>query len=183
MTGRPLCPHFPADSANASAASIAALGSNRGPAFYEASLQYGQVLWLRGLPGQALLQANRAMGADVSAHDEGLTRWPMPYAAVRWLLENFQPGDFIGNPRRHYQHLATRMLEPRKLQRSWRAWACWWISRIVLPEMPADEEQLEREGVEEPTPEQIYHGLTAGGLAGEADLWLSVVETAAALGR
>ncbi len=44
-------------------------------------------------------------------------------------------------------HLPTRMVEPRKVLRTWRAWDCRALACRVFPEMPADEEQIAGEGV------------------------------------
>ena len=142
------------------------------------ALTYGQSHWLRGYPAQALLQINRALGSAVASDDAVLQRWPLPYAAVAWILRHHEPGQFIGNPRRHYQHLATRMVEPRKELRTWRAWACWQIARTLLPEFPADDVQLAHEQITEPTAEEIYRQLELLGHPGEAEAWRSLVERA-----
>lgn len=173
----PTCPHLPEAPQPLTAACVAALQNNRGPEFYEMSLRYGQSLWLQGFPAQALLQVNRALGAEVAPEAAVLRQWPLPYAAAAWLLTHRQAEQFIGNPRRHYQHLATRMVEPRKEMRTWRAWACWWIARLLLPDMPADEEQLAAEGVAEPKPEEIFAELTRLGHPGEAEAWQELILT------
>jgi hypothetical protein len=148
-----------------------ALGARRDREFYVQALLYAQSLWLQGLPAQAILLVNRALGADVRAGDPVLQNWPLPYRAMRWLLENRTAGQFIGNPRRHWQHLATRMVEPRKELRTWRAWACWWMARTLFPGLPADEHQLAEENVREPEEHEIFAQLTALGHPGEAALW------------
>lgn len=151
-------------------------GKDRGPTFYEAALTCGQSLWRQGLPAQAMLQINRAFGADVSENDEILETYPLPYAAMAWVMCERTEDQFIGNPRRHFQHLATRMVEPRKELRTWRAWACWWMSRLVFPDYPADDEQIENEGIEEPSVEQISMHLRELGPPGEVEIWLSVCD-------
>lgn len=165
------CPVLPSLSRPLRAASIHTVGEERGEAFYFLALECAQALWLAGRPAQALLLLNRALGADLSGHESVLQSWPLPYAAVRWLLEHSQEGDFMGNPRRHYQHLATRMVEPRRELRSWRAWACWLIARHVRPDDVADEKQLREEGVLEPSAEEIAAQLERLGLPGEVELW------------
>jgi hypothetical protein len=179
MSGVPrICPHLPVPPAELTAACLQPFGrTDRGSAFYETTLHYAQSHWLAGLPAQALLQVNRALGSAVAPQDEILTRWPLPYAAAAWLLKHHGEGQFIGNPRRHYQHLATRMVEPRKALRTWRAWACWGISRVLLPAFPADEKQLAEEQITEPTQDEIARHLTALGHPGEADLWRQVLGT------
>ncbi len=144
---------------------------NRGADFYRAALETAQSLWLQGLPAQALLQINRAMAADLAGDEEVLSEWPMPYAAAAWVMRQRRGDQFIGNPRRHYQHLATRMVEPRKELRSWRAWACWTLACRIFPEMPADREQIEGEGVVEPARQKIFSKLSDHGLPGEAVRW------------
>jgi predicted metalloendopeptidase len=173
------CPFLPVPSEVLTAACLQPFGKyNRGAEFYEMALKYAQSHWLQGMPAQALLQVNRALGSAVAATDEVLQRWPLPYAAVVWLLGNHTPEQFIGNPRRHYQHLATRMVEPRKALRTWRAWACWHLARQVLPQFSADEEQLRTEQIVEPTPEEIHRQLATLGHAGEADGWLKLADLA-----
>jgi hypothetical protein len=158
------------------------LGNERGPVFYETALLYAGSLWLQGLPARSLLLINRALGADLRGEEAILKQWPLPYAAVRWILEH-RPDEarhFIGNPRRHYQHLATRMVPPRKTQRRWRAWACWYLAFRLLPaeQYPADARQLEEEGVVEPSREAIAQALDAHGVPGERALWEKVVSEA-----
>ncbi|MBP7948339.1 MAG: hypothetical protein KA004_01700 [Verrucomicrobiales bacterium] len=172
----PACPFLPISDAPLTAACVQALGTNRGPEFYEVSLRYGQCRWQQGLPAQALLQINRALGADVPPDHPILARWPLPYPAAAWLLRHHCPGQFIGNPRRHYQHLATRMVEPRRELRTWRAWACWRIACILLPSMPADAAQIEKEGVAEPLEDTIRDRLERLGHPGEAAAWLALVQ-------
>ena len=121
-----------------------------------------------------MLQLNRAFGANLSGGEEVLENWPLPYAAMIWVMQNRHEDHFIGNPRRHFQHLATRMVEPRKEQRTWRAWACWHLSCIAFPDYPADEKQIAEEGVVEPTTDQITKKLGSLGIPGEAELWQSV---------
>ena len=50
------CPFLPDTDRVIKAAEIVALGKDRGPVFYEASLRYGQSQWRTGFPAQALLQ-------------------------------------------------------------------------------------------------------------------------------
>jgi hypothetical protein len=155
--------------------SVACLGSDRGPVFYEAALEYAQSLWLEGLPARSLLLLNRAMGCALEGHEPIVQRWPIPYGAVAWILQSHQSGQFLGNPRRHWQHLATRMVPPRKELRTWRAWACWFLARRILPDLPADDLQIAREGVREPEFLEIASHLDQLGLPGESDRWRDAV--------
>ena len=170
------CPWLPRADAPLDSHATRRFGKERGPAFYEAALCYAQSLWLQGFPARALLLVNRALGANVSGKEPVVAEWPLPYRAAAWIMQHRGSDQFIGNPRRHYQHLATRMVEPRKELRTWRAWACWAISRRIFPDYPADEEQIENEGVVEPTHDSIAAALKRHGLPGEGDLWHGALE-------
>ena len=168
------CPYLPPGEASLSAVSMRRVGKDRGGAFYELALCCAQSRWQRGLPAQAILLLNRAFSADLAGDEPALREWPPPYAAIRWIMENRGEGQFIGNQRRHFKHLATRMVEPRRDLRSWRAWACWAIACEVFPGAPGDIVQLEREGLKEPSRSEILTRLELLGLPGEAELWQSV---------
>jgi hypothetical protein len=112
------------------------------------------------------------MGADLRGDEFALQQWPMPYAAMGWLIGHTPPDVFLGNPRVHFQHYAGRMNEPRREQRRWRAWACWAIARAVRPELPADP----RHQIAEPTLERIQSELKTHGHPSEADLWETVMQ-------
>jgi len=58
--------------------------------------------------------------------------------------------------------------------RRWRAWACWALVRVVLPELPGDPKHR----VTEPTSEEITAHLRACGLPGEAELWRTEMKNA-----
>jgi len=176
------CPFLPPGDAALSAVSMRRVGQDRGEVFYDLALRCAQSLCQRGLPAQAILLLNRAFSADLTGHEPVLREWPPPYRAMRWILEQRSEAHFIGNPRRHFQHLATRMVEPRRELRSWRAWACWAIACEVFPEVPGDLVQLEREGIVEPSMAEIIEQLKIIGLPGEAELWRSACGAAAVKG-
>lgn len=169
------CPYLPVSEQLLTAACMIPLGKDRGAAFYEQALTYAQSLWLQGVPAQALLLINRALGAALEPGHPVLAHWPLPYRAAAWILQHRTEAQFIGNPRRHYQHLATRMVEPRRELRTWRAWACWWIARQVFPDLPADLDQIANEGIQEPQPEEIAGHLERLGHPGEGELWRAAV--------
>ncbi len=146
-------------------------GSSRGAGFYGVALEYGHHLWQTGLPARAILCLDRAMGAEVGVDDAVLGSWPMPYAAMAWILREVPRDLFCGNPRVHFQHYADRMNEPRRALRTWRAWACWAITRRVRPELPADP----RHAVREPTEAEIGAALEEHGYVGERALWEAVL--------
>lgn len=172
----PPCPFLPVPNRALSAANLSALGRARTPEFYRLALEYAQTQWQAGLPARALLMCNRALSCPFRGDEPVLREWPMPYAAVAWILRESPPGQFLGNPRRHFQHLATRMVEPHRTLRVWRAWACWWLAcRILDPVLhPADEKQLREEGVVEPQVADIFQGLEEAGMSGEPGTWASV---------
>jgi hypothetical protein len=176
LHGMEPCPFLPNQDVPLSAESIAVLGEDRGPDFYLTALHYAQSLWLQGFPARAILLLNRAMGADLQEAPALLQRWPLPYAAMAWILTHHREDHFIGNPRRHWQHLATRMSGPRAELRTWRAWACWRMACLALPHLPADEAQLAQEGIREPGEEEIATHLTRLGLPTETGLWREVLE-------
>lgn len=168
----------PSDQAVCSAAAV------RGGAFYETALAYAQFLWMRGCAARAVLCLDRAFGADLRGGEGVLRVWPLPYAALGWILRvardvNARRGAgggriFMGNPRVHFQHYAGRMNEPRREQRRWRAWACWAIARGVLPELAGDSRHV----VAEPSAACICGRLELLGIAGEAGLWAGALAAA-----
>lgn len=168
------CPFLPVPPEELHAHCLDTHGQERGPAFYDTALHYAQSLWLQGFPARALLLLNRALGCELTGHEPH----PLPYAAIVWLLQHHGGDQFIGNPRRHWQHLATRMSGPRAELRTWRAWACWRLACLVMPHMPADEEQLTRESLHEPTEEEIRTHLTRLGHPHEPALWQQALHMA-----
>lgn len=151
------CPFLPETDHVFSHVDLEAVGSDRDVVFYETALKYAQSLWRRGYPAKSLLLCSRAMAADVSVDDDVLRRYPEPYGAVAWLIVNRREGQFLGNPRLHYQHLASRMVGPQKELRAWRAWACWYLAKELLrqDEYPGDWRQIRRDGLVEPTHDDI----------------------------
>lgn len=167
----PACPHLPTPRPALDWRVYAPFGDSRGAGFYGAALEYGHDLWRRGLPARAILCLDRAMGADLGPDDAVAGSWPMPYAAMAWMLREVPRDLFCGNPRVHFQHYADRMNEPRRDLRRWRAWACWGLTRRVRPELAGDP----RHAVREPELAEIGAGLEAWGLPGEADRWREVL--------
>ncbi len=138
-------------------------GAHRGSAFYLDALKYAQGLWLEGKPAQAILQLNKALSADLPDNDLILEIWPWPYAALEWILERASDGSagFLGNPVRHFQHLATRMSGPRREVRIARAWKCFRIAQRVLEGkggFALDGRQIAREGIFIPPGRERWNG-------------------------
>lgn len=171
----PPCPYLPAiDGGRHVAASLGEFRhGERGEAFFHQALRCAQSRWLDGLPAQALLMLNRAMGAKFPPHS---AVGPMPYRAVGWILRHGEAVGFLGNPRRHFQHLATRMSGGETERRIARAWACWELARRINPVWEADVRQIEEEGIVEPSFEQVAADLERHGLPGEADEWRRALE-------
>ncbi len=148
-----------------------ALGPEKCDRYYFAALCYAQSLWREGKPAQAILQLNKAFMADLRGDEEVLEKHPPPYAALVWMLRHRPEGRFLGNPVRHFQHLATRVSGARKEIRSWRAWACFHLSRRVLPEeeYPVDEQQVSEEGVAFPAWDEVVAAIHHAGWRREAE--------------
>jgi len=176
----PRCPHLPPPPAAMDWRALRAHGGDRGPEFYLTALRYGHFLWRRGRPARAILCLDRALGADLRGRRGASARsaWPLPYAALAWILGRVPPGVFLGNPRVHFEHLALRMNEPRRDLRRWRAWACWAITRRVRPHLPGDP----RGRAHEPDEATIGAQLARHGGAAEAALWRGVLEACGPVG-
>ena len=176
----PPCPHLPAPRAGLDWRALHAFReADRGAEFYLACLEYGHSLWQRGFAARAILCLDRAFAAELSGAEPVLVRWPLPYAAMAWIISHTPPEIFIGNPRVHFQHYADRMNEPRREQRRWRAWACWALARAVRPELPGDPKHR----VVEPTLDVIAAALLAEGHAGEREFWETTMKNVAEADR
>ena len=164
------CPYLPSCGRPLSWRDLAECREEGGAELYRLCLEYGQQLWLDGLPARALLAVDRALYCDVAGSAEVLQAYPPPYAAIRWLVS--QPSDaFTGNARVHYQHLADRVRGERADIKKWRAWAAWALVRQACPELPSDPKHI----VLEPSYAEIANGLTHYGVAGETATWKAAV--------
>jgi len=165
----PACPHLPVLEPGQVLdwRTLNELGDHRGEVFYLRCLTYAHDLWTRGFAARAILAVDRALFADLRGDEPALAHHPLPYSALVWMITATPPDVFIGNPRVHYQHLADRVREPRRAQRSARAWACWHLVRLIRPDLPADP----RHAVIEPTSESIAHALATHGIPGELATW------------
>lgn len=164
------CPYLPPYEAWRTAASMGRFRrEERGAAFYHAALATAQSRWCCGLPAQAILQLNRAWSADLAADEAVLRAWPSPYRALGWMLARAASGGFLGNPVRHFQHLATRMHGVRRAPRVWRAWACFHLAEALLDgeAFPRDLEQARRERLEFPEITAVEDRLASTGWTGE----------------
>lgn len=142
--------------------------------YYLATLSYAQSLLIEDKPAQALLQLTKSLSVNLSDLTV-LAEWPPAYAAKRWIFENCHGGGgFLGNPVRHYQHLASRMSGPLAELRSTRAWACFHLAEKILPELPRDMPQIEKEGLEIPELPMVQRELGEKGWPGEVEVFQAV---------
>lgn len=173
-SANPPCPHLPAVNGAVDHTITRRHGENRGADFYLDALRYAQAQWIAGKPAQAVLQLDKAWMADLEADDPVLAANPSPYAALAWIIRRAADGGcgFLGDPVRHFQHLASRMSGPRGTVRSWRAWCCMHLAERVAPSgvFRRDGRQLAREGLWIPSMNAALAGLALHGWAGEADI-------------
>lgn len=184
LAGRVPCPWLPAVNGVWTARMMAPHRGRHDAVAYEAALGFAQSLWLEGKPAQALLQMNKAMMADLrggakAPEDAGGNRseWALPYAAKLWVIRMTGGDEFMGNPVRHYQHLATRMSGVRAELRTWRAWACFHVAENHLSpeEHPRDGKQIAEEGIAVPEWNEVAAGLDRLGLEGERGMVQSLI--------
>jgi hypothetical protein len=168
----PACPWLPAVSQIHDFTLTRRHGSDRGATFYQDALCYAQSLWVSGKPAQALLQLDKAWMADLPDGHPVLESNPPPYQALGWILQRSSSGHagYLGNPVRHFQHLASRMSGPRSEIRSWRAWLCLHLAEQVLGPagFPRDGRQIAREGLWIPSCQRALDELATQGWADEA---------------
>jgi len=171
----PACPHLPAAGFLFSANHAKPWRDELGERYYIACLESAQSKWQQGLPAQAILQVNKSFMAELNSfHLPGHPDYQnlCPYSAIVWICQNAPDGQFLGNPVRHFQHLASRMSpkSPNAPLRTWRAWACFHLSMATLPEYPRDEEQIIMEQLVIPTFEDTLAALQDTGIRGESEL-------------
>lgn len=165
------CPYLPDVDGVLDANSMDPHRKERGAGYYLAALRYAQSLWLEKKPAQAILQLNKAWSAHLRGDEAVLRDWPPPYRALAWILRHTPDGLFLGNPVRHFQHLASRMAGPNPEPRRWRAWACFHLSESCLDAVgfPRDENQIANEALDIPTRDMVWQQLDALGWRGEAE--------------
>jgi hypothetical protein len=174
----PACPLLPSVGGRLGPETTRSWSGTKCRRFYLAALHYAQSLWREGKPAQAILQLNKAFMADLVAADAPvLVRHPPPYAALVWILRHRPHDRFLGNPVRHFQHLATRISGERREIRAWRAWACFHLARGILPaaEFPVDAAQVTADHLVFPTREETLGRIAAGGWSGEAAVLAAAV--------
>jgi hypothetical protein len=147
-------------------------GVGRGVEFHQDALRFAQSQWRCGKPAQAILQLDKAWGADLTDGPEDCAAAASPYMALAWIMKTAAAGNhgYLGNPVRHFQHLASRMSGPRAEIRAWRAWFCMHLAERLLPPcgFPRDGRQLVREGLFVPSMGSALAQLARMGWPGEA---------------
>lgn len=172
VEGIPSCPWLPAVVAPLDHGITRRHGRNRGPSFYRDALAYAQSQWRCGKPAQAILQLNKAWSADLGLPPAVLATHPPPYRGLVWMLGHGlrDSHSYLGNPVRHFQHLATRMAGPQPELRACRAWLCFHLARRTLPAAwyPPDGPQLAHSGLWVPGWQHALTRLRHTGWPGEA---------------
>jgi hypothetical protein len=167
----PPCPYLPEIRETCDFSVTRRHGQVKGEEFYLDALRYAQSQWISGKPAQAILQLNKSWMADLTGDEPVLKIHPSPYRALIWIMENAADGNrgYLGNPVRHFQHLASRLSGPRAEIRSWRAWLCFHIAEKTLLSggFPRDGEQISREGLWIPGPLRAIHEVSRKGWEGE----------------
>jgi hypothetical protein len=130
----PRCPLLPDPDPSMSYRDLREARETAPPEFHEAARKYAHFLWLKGKPARAILALCRALYLEPAELPAGTVA---PYAPYAWMLERYHGRGFLGNPRISFFHQATRMNPQRELFRR-RAWAMWWITTHLRPELPAE---------------------------------------------
>ena len=167
MNRRLPCPHLPIPERDLDWRHLRQSGTTRDSIFYLRCLEYANHLWMTASPARSLLAVDRALLTRLRGEEPELKQWPIPYAAVAWIVRHADPDLFLGNPRIHYQHLADRVRGPDQELKRWRAWACWHLVRATRPELKGDP----RHTVTIPGATEVGAGLEAVGIAGEREIW------------
>jgi hypothetical protein len=141
--------------------------------FYYDALCYAQSQWTRGKPAQAILQLNKAWMSVLEIGEPILMICPAPYRALAWIIATASTGDhgYLGNPVRHFQHLASRISGRHSEIRSWRAWFCFHLAEKILDRarFPRDGEQIAREGLWIPGSQRVRNEISGKGWPGEGE--------------
>jgi len=142
--------------------------------YFQSCLELAQSLWCSGSPAQAVLQLDKSM---MASSDDGLLDYP--YRAILWIIENTPDDQFVGNPVRHFQHLASRMnhAQPNAEVRVWRAWACLHLTEQLIDEVhPRDNRQVKKESLSIPSIDETLEQLSLHGTTVEAELVKDLLE-------
>jgi len=157
------CPHLPKVENKLPSTHTRPFRTECGPQFYLACLELAQSNIIFRKPSQAILQLNKSMMATIPSNHPILDQHPIPYTSLAWILKQPWDSTFLGNPVRHFQHLATRMspTSPQPELRTWRAWASFHIATFILPSpnFPLDQKQITTENLQIPTKTETLKNL------------------------
>src|SRR5687767_4611603 len=93
----PTCPYLPEPRAGLDWRALHTFReSERGGEFYFACLEYGHALWKKGYAARSLLCLDRAFAADLNGKEPELVSFPLPYAAMAWLIAKTPRDVFLG---------------------------------------------------------------------------------------
>ncbi|MGK0310165.1 MAG: hypothetical protein ACJAYS_001003 [Lentimonas sp.] len=166
------CPYLPAPDVQMTYRCLTESKKTSEAAFYFDALKYGHYLWLNGHAGRSILALTRALYADLLEEASILDQWPLPYAALQWIVANHDSDEFPGNPRISFQHQASRLCGERQILRRARAWAVWALVREAKPTLQKDPTQ----SIEEPRLSWIEEQLEAVGHTNEVALWRTALD-------
>lgn len=154
----PPCPHLPQIDAPLPITHTRKHRQACGTDYFLACLELAHSLWRCSSPAQAILQLDKSFMAETQHSHSDV------YKAIIWIIQNAPAKQFLGNPVRHFQHLASRMNmhQPNAELRIWRAWACLHITeKFSTISHPRDQEQIRKEGLTIPTVEQVLENITS----------------------
>ncbi len=171
MNTPPICPYLPQPNVHMTHRCLTDLKDADRERFYYTALKYGHTLWQKGHAGRSILAITRALYADLAEDAAILQQWPLPYAALQWIVANHDSDDFPGNPRISFQHQATRLRGERQALRRARAWAVWVLICKARPALIGDPTQ----GIEEPNLQVIETQLRSYGHSNEVAVWQSAL--------
>lgn len=158
----PTCPHLPSLEAPLPITHTREHREACGSEYHNACLELAQSLWRTGSPAQAILQIDKSF---MPTHTSSL----LPcYLSILWIVRNAPDEQFLGNPVRHFQHLASRMnmSQPNAELRIWRAWACLHLTEKLFPQTgpdaihPRDQDQIEKENLTIPSADETLDQIT-----------------------
>ncbi len=155
------CPHLPTISELLPITHTRKHREACGPDYFQSCRELAQSLWLSGSPAQAILQLDKSFMASTPKN------LPLAvqdtYQAILWIIQNAPDDQFLGNPVRHFQHLASRMNmnQPNAKLRIWRAWACLHLTEKFSPEKyPRDTAQTKNEALTIPNIKEVLENIT-----------------------
>ena len=156
----PACPHLPAVTEPLPIIHTRKHREACGEAYSHACHELAHSLWRSGTPAQAILQIDKSFMVQKNSNIQNC------YLSILWMLKHTPEGQFLGNPVRHFQHLASRMnkSQPNPELRTWRAWACLHLTeKIFHPSAkihPRDSQQIAKEKLNIPTIDETLNKIT-----------------------